>query len=105
MADLTAKSVARTKVALKAAALKLDVAAPTAEHAGAERVAAEMAARAPVDTGKLKASIHAEGSSAVADVPYALYVQPVFAGAAAQAAETQVEAAMIAVFRTALGGR
>jgi hypothetical protein len=66
-----------------------------------------------VRTGRLRASIRAEGSSAVADVPYAIPVdrgtvnmsaQP-FAEAGAKAAEPQVVAAMIAVFRTALGGR
>lgn len=100
----TATSLKRTELAIKAAGLKTAAAAPSAEHSGAEIVAREMAARAPVDTGRLRASIHAEGSSAVADTPYAIYVEP-FAGAAAQAAKNGVEVAMIAVFRAALGGK
>jgi len=103
----------RTTLALKGAELKVAAAAPTAENAGAEIVAREMQARAPVRTGRLRGSIHAEGSAAVADVPYAIPVdrgtdhmaaQP-FAEDGAKAAERGVEAAMIAVFRTALGGR
>ena len=104
VADFTSQSVARTKLALKEAEIKLVAATPTAEHAGAEAVAREMQARAPVDTGRLRASIHADGSEAVADAPYALYVEP-FAGAAAQAAKHEVEASLIAVFRAALGGK
>jgi hypothetical protein len=100
----TAESKRRTEIALKTAGLKVAAAASTAEHAGAEPVAREMAARAPVDTGRLRASIHAEGSQAVAGVDYALYVEP-FAAAAADAAAHEVEAAMIAVFRAALGGK
>lgn len=109
----TARSMAQTKAALKAAEVKVAAAAPTAENAGAGVVAREMQSRAPVRTGALRASIHAEGSSAVADVPYAIPVdrgtdhmaaQP-FAETGAKAAEPGVVAAMTAVFRTALGGR
>jgi hypothetical protein len=100
----TQASLRKTEAALKAAELKTAAAASTAEHKGAVVVASEMAARAPVDTGRLQASIRAEGSSAVADTPYALYQEP-FAGPAARAAEPNTIAAMIAVFRAALGGR
>jgi hypothetical protein len=104
MADFTAQSIERTKLALKAAGLKLAVATPAAERSGAEIVAAEMRSRAPVDTGRLRGSIRPDGSSAIAAAPYAVYVDP-FAAAAADAAMPRVEAAMIAVFRTALGGK
>jgi len=100
----TASSLHRTEAALKLAAVKTAAAAPAAEHQGAVVVAQEMAARAPVLTGKLQRSIRAEGSSAVADTPYALYQEP-FAGPAARAAEPRTIGAMIAVFRAALGGK
>lgn len=111
--DVTQGSLDRTKVALREAAIKVDVAAPTAEHAGASVVATEMTSRAPVRTGKLRSSIHAEGGEAIAAVSYAIPVNSgtinmaaiPFATDAVHAATGEVEAAMIAVFRTALGGR
>jgi len=108
-----ARSLEKTEAALKTARLKLEAAAPAAEKAGAEIVAHKMQDRAPVRSGRLRGSIHAEGSSAVADAPYAIPVdrgtvhmraQP-FAEDAADASTREIEAAMIAVFRTALGGR
>ena len=113
MGDITAGSLARTKLAFKEAQAKLAVSASTAENAGAQVVAREMATRAPVRTGRLRASIHTEGSEAVAAVNYAVPVnsgtinmaaQP-FATEGAKAATHEVEAAMIAVFRAALGGK
>jgi hypothetical protein len=100
----TATSMQKTKLAIKVAGLKIAAASGSAENAGAQAVARAMQAKAPVDTGKLRASIHADSSSAVADAPYALYVEP-FAAAAAMSAAHEVEATMIAVFRAALGGK
>ncbi len=111
--SFTAASLKRTQVALKLAEAKVRATAPTAEERSAEQVAQAMAARAPVNTGALKRSIHAEGSSALADVRYAIPVdrgtvnqapQP-FAESGAKAAEPQVIATMVAVFRAALGGK
>jgi HK97 gp10 family phage protein len=105
--------IEKTKVALTKAVAKVEAAAPGAEHAGAEIVAGQMRNRAPVRTGTLKNSIRAEGSAAVATVPYAIPVdrgtvnmaaQP-FAEEGAKAAESEVEAAMASIFRAALGGR
>jgi hypothetical protein len=107
------RGVERTKLALKAAALKLDAAAPAAEHGSAEIVARNMVARVPVRTGRLRASIRADGSSAIADVSYAIPVdrgttfmraQP-YAEEAAKASTAEIVAEMTAVFRAALGGR
>lgn len=98
---------------MKEAEFKVAEAAPSAEHDGAEVVAANMRLRVPVRTGRLRASIHAEGGSAVADVSYAVPVdrgtiymraQP-YAEAAARASYGGIEASMIARFRKALGGR
>jgi len=108
----TAASLKRTNLALKAAQLKVTAAAPTAENRGAQQVAQAMAARAPVRTGRLRASIHAEGSQAVATADYATPVdrgtdhqapQP-FAEEGARAAAPAVATTMAAVFKAALGG-
>lgn len=108
----TPTSLRNTQLAFRRAQAKLAAAASKAEAAGAAEVAREMAARAPVQTGKLKASIRAQGSSAVATAPYAVFVdkgtgdtraQP-FAEEGVKAATSKVEEAMAAVFRTALGG-
>lgn len=108
----TAASLKRTNLALKTAQVKVAAAAPTAENRAAEQVARQMAARAPVRTGRLRASIRAEGSSAVAEAPYAIPVdrgtenmaaQP-FAEDGAKAAAPEVVATMAAVFKAALGG-
>jgi hypothetical protein len=105
--------VERTKAALKLAQVKLEATAPAAEHASAEIVARNMQARVPVRTGRLRASIRADGSSASADVSYAIPVdrgttfmraQP-YAEDAAKASIPEIVATMTAAFRTALGGR
>lgn len=104
---------AELKAKLAALMPRMEAAAPAAEHASAEVVARNMQARAPIRTGRLRASIHAEGSSAIADTPYAIPVdrghgpvpaQP-YAEEGAEASYREIESAMIAVFRTALGGR
>jgi len=109
----TVRGVEATKHALTEAVRKVEAAVPRAENVSAEVVAQQMRGRVPVRTGRLKASIRAEGSSAIADVSYAIPVdrgttfmraQP-YAEAAAEASHTMIEAAMTAVFRTALGGR
>ena len=108
----TAASLKRTNAALRTAQLKVAATAPKAEGLGATEVAKQMAARAPARTGRLRASIRADGSSAVAQVPYAIPVdrgtvnmaaQP-FAEDGAQAAVPAVAATMAAAFKAALGG-
>lgn len=104
-------SLQRTEAALRAAGRKLDAAAPAAEHAGAGIVARNMQARAPFRTGRLRGSIRADGSSAVADVPYAIPVDrghgsaPAthYAEDGADSSSAGVVTAMVAIFRTALG--
>lgn len=109
----TVRGVEATKRALKLAALKLEAASPAVEHAGAEIVAGHMRQVVPVRTGRLRASIRADGSSAIADVSYAIPVdrgttfmraQP-YAETGAKASYAEIEAEAIAIFRKALGGR
>jgi hypothetical protein len=105
--------VERTEAALKLAQVKLEAASSPAEHASAGIVARNMQARVPVRTGRLRASIRAEGSKANADVSYAIPVdrgttfmraRP-YAEEAAQASIPEIVATMTAAFRAALGGR
>lgn len=106
-------SLARTEAALRLAQRKIELTAPVAEHASAEIVARNMQARAPVRTGHLRASIHAEGSAAVAETPYAVPVDrghdnvpaDPYAEGGAQASMGGITMTMAAIFRRALGGR
>lgn len=109
----TPDSVRATLAALHRATAKVEGAAHIAENRGAEVKALHMKSRAPVDTGTLRDSIHVEGSSAVASAPYAIPVDkgtsiPTPAQPFAEdtpASHKGIEAAMVAVFRAALGGR
>jgi hypothetical protein len=95
------KGEAALKAKLAALEVRMAAAAVPAEEAGAQMVARQMAATAPVDTGKLASSVGVSGSSAVATAPYAVYAPP-FAAAAAHQAEPAVVAAMTAVIKTAV---
>ena len=59
-AMFTEASVQQTRAALAKAVRAIESAAPRAERNGAAVVAAEMKARAPVDTGHLRTSIRVE---------------------------------------------
>jgi len=85
-----------------------------AEVAGAKVIAKDMQARSPVDTGKMRSSIHVEltksGAKAVVSVPYARFVefgtvyqnpQP-FVAESADEAEGPVLSSMVAVFKRIL---
>jgi hypothetical protein len=105
--------VERTEAALKLAQVKIEAASVPAEHASAEIIARNMQVRVPVRTGRLRASIRAEGSEASANVSYAIPVdrgttfmraRP-YAEEAAKASIPEIVAAMTAAFRAALGGR
>jgi HK97 gp10 family phage protein len=89
----TPASVARTKTALERVRLELMAIAPVAAEAGGRVLAADMAAKAPRDTGALAASIIVEIEGETAHVgstlPYARFVQYGTRYMAAQPFETE----------------
>jgi HK97 gp10 family phage protein len=89
----TPSSVAATKRALERVRLELLAAAPVAAEAGGRVLAADMAAKAPRDTGALAASIVVETEGETAHVgstlPYARFVQFGTQYMAAQPFETE----------------
>jgi HK97 gp10 family phage protein len=108
----------QTKTALEKAKREIELAAPSAAKAGGEAVARAAASRAPRRTGRLAASIRVEtttlGDGATAsvgtDVSYARFPEfgtvympgQHFLSDGAKAAEREIVAAAIAVFKSAI---
>ncbi len=100
---------ARLKAHLKRIRLEAEAAAPAAENAMARVVAGRARASAPRRTGRLAASIRAEGSQAKADISYARFQEFGTRFVAAQhflkragEAHKEIAAAAIPVFRAAI---
>jgi HK97 gp10 family phage protein len=96
--------------ALLKVAAQVEAAAPAAEHAGAEIVAAKARANAPRRTGRGAASIHAEGGKAIVGEGYMRFpeegtvnmaAEP-FLAPAAEGSKGEVALAMAGIFRRAV---
>jgi HK97 gp10 family phage protein len=106
--------ISQTRAALALVEAKIKTAAPTAARAGAEVVGRNMISRAPRDTGATAASIRVDSGGETAQVgPTTSYARfPEFGTRyipaqrfmrdAADASESEVVAAQIAVYRAAL---
>jgi len=100
---------AKVRAALVRVQLEAEAAAPVAENAMARVVAGRARALAPRATGRLAASIRAEGSEAKADISYARFQEFGTRFVAAQhflkragEAHKEIAAAAIPVFRAAI---